>query len=195
MEQSSANRSPVRQLELDLMPTPARAPLSEAALQNIARRLLRETDCATLAERVRVRWEPKLRTSAGRACYAQALVLLNPRLLECVDGEVDRTLRHELAHLLAHFRAGHRRIAPHGAEWQRACHDLGLAHERRCHDLPWPRRKHRVRYVYRCPGCQREIHRVRPLRGRVACLTCCRQHNGGRYDERFRLAKLPAMSP
>jgi len=192
MEQSAANRSQLRQLELDLAPAPPRAPVSEAALQDLARHLLREAGCVALAERVRVRWGPKLRTSAGRACYAQTLVLLNPCLLDCADGELDRTLRHELAHLLAHFRAGRQRIAPHGAEWQRACHDLGLPHEKRCHDLPWPRRRHRVRYVYRCPRCRREIRRVRPLRGRVACLSCCRLHNGGRYDDRFRLEKLPA---
>jgi hypothetical protein len=42
------------------------------------------------------------------------------------------------------------------------------------------------RYLLRCPGCG-EIHeRVRIPRRRIACLSCCRTHNRGIYDERFR---------
>ena len=68
-----------------------------------------------------------MRSTAGMAYPRRSLVTLNPRLREFGDEEVDRTLRHELAHLLAHHRAGRRRIAPHGPEWARACRDLGLA--------------------------------------------------------------------
>jgi predicted SprT family Zn-dependent metalloprotease len=126
------------------------------------------------------------------AYAGKSLVHLNPRLREFGDGEVDRTLRHELAHLLAHHRAGRRRISPHGREWQQACRDLGLADEKRCHDLPLPRREVRARHFYRCPGCATVLRRVRPLRPKSACLACCRQHSGGRYAERFRFVKIAA---
>ena len=159
--------------------------------QETARALLRGIGCDDLAARVTVRWNSRMRSTAGTAFPAKALVHLNPRLREFGDAEIDRTLRHELAHLLAHHRAGRRRIAAHGREWRAACVELGLVDEKRCHDLPLPRRKLRATLRYRCPACGVEIARVRPLRRKSACLACCRAHNRGRYDERFRFTKLP----
>jgi predicted SprT family Zn-dependent metalloprotease len=173
-----------------LSPLPAD---SADGLEARARQLLREMNCEALAARVRVRWNPRMRSTAGTALVSKALITLNPRLRAFGDAEVDRTLRHELAHLLAHFRAGRHRIAAHGPEWQQACVDLGLTDEKRCHTLPLPRRGMEPRHFYRCPACAQELRRVRPLRGKTACLACCRKHNGGRYDDRFRVAKIAAQ--
>jgi SprT protein len=101
--------------------------------------------------------------------------------------EIDRTLRHELAHLLAQWRVGRRRIAPHGAEWRRACRDLGIDGEARCHNLPFAAKVYAVRFVYCCPKCRQEFPRVRRIRREIACLACCRKSNGGDFDPRFRL--------
>ncbi len=159
-------------------------------LEGRARELLRALNCSDLATRVAVRWNPRMRSTAGSAFVAKALITLHPRLREFGDAEVDRTLRHELAHLLAHHRAGRRRIAPHGPEWQQACRDLGLHDEKRCHTLPLPRRKFTARHYYRCPACAQEVKRVRPFHRKTACLDCCRRHNRGGYDERFRFVKI-----
>ena len=163
----------------------------DAALSQRCAELLRGVAAASLAKRVRVRWSARMRSTAGMAYPAKALIVLNPRLAEFGDEEIDRTLRHELAHLLAQDRAGRRRLAAHGAEWQRACADLGLRDERRCHDLPLPRRTLERRHLYRCAACGVEMRRARPFRRATACLACCRRHNGGRYDERFRFVKQP----
>ena len=157
-------------------------------LQQTARELLRANGAARIAE-VRVEWNSRLKTAAGRADYRQKLISLNPRLSEH-PAEIDRTLRHELAHLLAQFRAGRRRILPHGDEWREACRDLGIKGERRCHNLPFPVRRYVARFVYRCPNCRQEFPRVRRVRRAVACLACCRAHNGGEFDARFRLRLL-----
>jgi len=156
-----------------------------------SRELLHAAGAAALADRVRIEWNSRMRSTAGLAFPGRAVVRLNPRLREFGEAEIDRTLRHELAHLLAHERAGRRRIAPHGAEWRRACRDLGLADEKRTHDLPLPRRTIARRHHYRCPVCKMEIARVQPLRRGSACLECCRAHNRGRYDERFRFERIP----
>jgi SprT protein len=166
---------------------------SAAALQATARRLLLALGCQPLTDSVQVRWNPRMRSTAGTASYAHSRVTLNPRLREFGEDEIMRTLKHELAHLLAKFRAGRRRIEPHGAEWKRACRDLGLADESRCHNLPLPRRQIARKHIYRCPSCNLEIKRARPFRRRVACLDCCRKHNRGRYDEKFRLEKVRAV--
>ena len=155
-------------------------------LETEARGLLRSLGAKRIATELRVEWNPRLQTAAGRADYRQKLISLNPRLAEHPD-QVDRTLRHELAHILAQFRTARGRISPHGPEWQQACCDLGIAGEKRCHTLPFPAKRYAPRFVYRCPNCRRDFPRVRKIKRTVACLVCCRAHNGGEFDLRFRL--------
>ncbi len=182
----------------EALPAPSVAPeppprkVSAIPLQERAKALLIALGHATLAERLTVRWNTRMRSTAGMAYPGQARVTLNPRLIAFGDAEIDRTLLHEVAHLLAHERAGRRRIAPHGPEWRRACQDLGLVKETRCHTLPLPRRKVARPHRYRCPACGTHLDRVRPLRKKAACLACCKQHNGGKFDERFSLVKVRA---
>ena len=155
-------------------------------LQQTARELMRANGAARIAAELRVEWNSRLKTAAGRADYRQKLILLNPRLSEH-PAEIDRTLRHELAHVLAQFRVGRRRILPHGVEWRQACRDLGITDEKRCHNLPFPVSERARRFLYKCPNCQRDFPRTRRIKRAVACLACCRAHSGGEFDSRFRL--------
>ncbi len=187
----------------------------DRALEEKSKTVLRELGAAKLAREVRVEWNPRMRTAAGRADYRQKLISLNPLLLELDPGlarsecsigkldclkqssltsngqgdhdEIERTLRHELAHLLAQWRVGRRRIAPHGPEWRQGCRDLGIADEARCHNLPFATKAYPARFVYRCPNCRQEFPRVRRIRRAIACLACCRAYNRGEFDPRFRL--------
>ena len=161
-------------------------------LEATARQVLRSLGADKLAREVRVEWNPRLKTCAGRADYREKLISLNPLLLDHSD-ETDRTLRHELAHLLAQWRVGRRRIAPHGIEWRRACRDLGIADEPRCHNLPFASKSFPRPYVYRCPNCKEEFPRVRRIRRAIACLACCRKHNRGEFDSRFRLKLIKSQ--
>jgi len=165
---------------------PAGPTAGTAVLLQTARELLRAHGADRIARELRVEWNSRLKTAAGRADYCQKLISLNPQLFEHPT-EIDRTLRHELAHILAQFRAGRRRVLPHGAEWRQACCDLGIADEKRCHSLPFKVSESARRYVYKCPQCQRDFPRVRRIMRAVACLACCRAHNGGEFDARFRL--------
>ena len=155
-------------------------------LEGKARQLLRISGAGRIATEIRVEWNPRLKTCAGRADYRSRLISLNPLLIHH-PAEIDRTFRHELAHILAQFRAGHRRMLPHGIEWQQACRDLGVADEKRCHNLPFPASERARPYLYKCQNCKRDFPRVRRIKGAVACLACCRAHNGGEFDARFRL--------
>ena len=159
----------------------------DSRLEEIARELLSHFGAEALGRRVRVEWHPGLRTAAGRAAFHHALVSLNPRLHEHGAAEIDRTMRHELAHLLAHHRAGRRRIAPHGSEWRQACCDLGIPDEARCHTLPFAAAPRARRLLYRCPRCARDFPRVRRIRRPVACLACCSTWNGGNFARQFQL--------
>lgn len=154
-------------------------------LEKEARQLL-QPHSPRLAERVKVVWNPRMRTSAGLASYQRWEVILNPELKKISEAEVEKTLRHELAHLLARDRSGRKRIAPHGDEWRQACVDLGIPNESRTHELPFVRHSQQRKFFYRCPSCKETLSRVRKPRRKIACLACCRKYAGGKYEERFR---------
>ena len=159
----------------------------DATLERQARELLASLSTEEFAQQVRVEWNARLCSAAGRADFRRNLISLNPRLREHDAAEVDRTLRHELAHLLAQFRAGRRRVPPHGREWKKACGDLGIADEARCHTLPFPVKQRKRGFLYRCERCGKEFPRVRRIKRTVACLECCRKYNKGEFDPKSRL--------
>lgn len=157
----------------------------DSLLEESVRRVLASID-PSFALTVKAGWNRRMRTTAGVAVLTRNEIWLNPALREISTKEVERTLLHELAHLLARHRNQHRRIEPHGSEWKNACRDLGIGGEARTHALPFHARRLRRRYILRCPACGRQHERVRrPLR-LLACLACCRAHSRGIYDDRFR---------
>jgi len=176
------------QLDLAFPSTPSLVVLGrDAALEAKAREILGALDAAELAISVQVEWNARLFSAAGRADYRRKLVSLNPRLREHDAAEIDRTLRHELAHLLAQSRTGRRRVAPHGAEWRKACRDLGIGDESRTHTLPFPIKRRSRPFLYECPRCRKEFPRVRRIKRAVACLECCRKFNRGKFEKSAQL--------
>lgn len=161
---------------------------ADPLLGDFANQLLLAAGCRQL--RVSVCWNPGLRTTAGLAQWRERRIVLNPRLVEISAAEVQRTLRHELAHLLANYRIGRRHAEAHGTEWRKACADLGIPNEPRCHNLPFKRRRIERKHFYACPACSTVLARVLPLRKRVACVRCCRKHSRGRYNEKFRFKTI-----
>jgi predicted SprT family Zn-dependent metalloprotease len=149
-----------------------------------------------LARKVRVSWNPRMQTTAGRAWWPDRSIELNPKLRDCEPDELWRTLKHELAHLVAYERGRRRRhIEPHGPEWQTACADLGIPGEQPFHTLPFKRRRMKRNHAYICPNCFATIHRVKPIQRSVACYDCCRKHNHGSYHDRYRLIKTTPGAP
>ena len=178
----------LKQLELAFERTTSRPRVGcDFDLEFKARELLGQLGAERLSHEIRVEWNPRMKSAAGGADFQRRLISLNPSLMDHGGEEIDRTLRHELAHLLAQWRVGRRRIAPHGAEWRQACRDLGIADEARCHNLPFATRAYAARYVYVCPNCKEKFLRVRRIRRAIACLACCRKYNRGDFDPRFRL--------
>jgi SprT protein len=97
-------------------------------------------------------------------------------LLENGERFLDRTLPHEVAHVVANRLFGPH-IRPHGAEWQAVMQLFG-ADSSRCHDYDTSRSNTRrlTRHPYRC-GCREHaltsIRHNRILAGQVYyCRTC-----------------------
>ena len=167
-------------------------PLSgpDPRLTSLCVRWLKELELPDLARKVTVVWNRRFTSAAGVARYAESRIELNPSLVE-FEGEVDRTLKHELAHLIARNRYPNKRIAPHGREWRQACAELGIPGEGAYHDLPFKTRKRKRNYAYQCNHCLEILTRVRPLKGYCACYACCKRYNRGQYHSRFQLIQVP----
>jgi predicted SprT family Zn-dependent metalloprotease len=152
-----------------------------------------ELELPGLADRVKITWNRRMRTAAGRAFFQTDDIELNPKLQdlpeESRDREIFGTFLHELAHLVSYARADGRRILPHGPEWKQACRDLGIPDEDRCHNLDFQPRQMKRRFTYECSACGSVVERVRKIKRAVACYDCCRTHNGGHYDDRFQLVE------
>ncbi len=163
----------------------------DAALTLVAADLCRDLGLESLARSVKVSWNPRMRTAAGRAFTKSGVIELNPRLQDLPEGtretELRATFLHELAHVVASGRSGRRRIAPHGPEWRQACRDLGIPGEDRCHALDFQPRRLARKFAYSCPACGAVIQRVRRIRRRVACHPCCWKHAKGQFHPDFQL--------
>ncbi len=85
---------------------------TDESLTQTCRELLIKLDMPGMAKVVQVFWNPRLRSTAGYASYPSWRIELNPRLRE-FEGQTERTLRHELAHLVAYHRAGRRSLRAH----------------------------------------------------------------------------------
>ena len=101
-----------KQLDLTFPTGPSLVLLGrDSELERKAREMLLALDASELASSVHVEWNARLFSAAGRADYRRKLVSLNPRLREHDAAEIDRTLRHELAHLLAQARIQRNELA------------------------------------------------------------------------------------
>lgn len=152
-------------------------------------------DYKSWASKIQVYWNPKMRTTLGIAKYDELSIGLSPQLWNISTEEVQRALRHELAHLLAwKTRNKKEPFQNHGIEWKEACNALGIKGEKVFHDFPQiKRRKQHRKYKYICPVCKTALYRVRPIAKKLlACKACCVKHANGVYTQvyQFKLSEV-----
>lgn len=152
-----------------------------------ARADLAKLSTEAFARSIEVIWNGRLRTTAGRVFRGKSIVELNPLLIDISLDEARRTLYHELAHLLVHYRYPKRchRLQAHGHEWRLACAALGIPGEKATHALPFPKRTMRKHWSYTCPSCGKVIYRTRRQKVAYACAACCKRLNRGKFTKRF----------
>jgi predicted SprT family Zn-dependent metalloprotease len=113
-------------------------------------------DRSGLTERP-VKWNTRLRTTAGRADMKNRILELNPRLRMEEDAALHSTFIHELAHLIA--GPGH----GHDYHWSAICRQIG-GKSSRCHQYESMRGTPRARkHVATCAGCGFELMKARRL--------------------------------
>ena len=145
-----------------------------------------------------LRWSRRLTRAAGTIrCEKRLITLSVPLLVEpfqqpdaafdicgvrCASYEhaVREILKHEMIHLWLFEKK-----LPHGhtPAFRAKARAIGQPRTRHNIALPPPTSG----WLYRCAVCNSELHRRRRFGRPVACATCCKIHNRGRYDERFKL--------
>ena len=137
-----------------------------------------------------LRWNPRLRTTAGRFIPARrsrwtgqprekANIEIATYLLTLEDAEsfIRDTMGHEMIHYWLWVR---RRPYGHTPEFHAKMRELGVS---RYNPVP----QHRpCKHCYVCDGCGQRIW-VRKKLPKAACAACCNQHSQGRYHSKFAL--------
>ncbi len=133
---------------------------------------------------LRVFWNDRLTTTAGRAFLQRGQIELNPHLMSRAPETLDAVLVHEAAHLAA-FRLFGPNIPAHGRHWRSlmrlAGHAPEVTHRIPVDDL----RQSRTRswfYLRWCGGCGSSVLAVRVRYGR--CPSCDQR-------DRYRVWKAP----
>jgi len=124
-----------------------------ATLKAIAERCGQAWDIPDLPRRATIVYNPRLRTTLGRAMLDDNRVELNVRLLRAYPDELLGTLIHELAHLAVRMRYGNAR--PHGREFKALMRSVNMS-AAATHRLDTKRlklRRRRYVYLHRCSDC------------------------------------------
>jgi predicted SprT family Zn-dependent metalloprotease len=142
-----------------------------------------------------LRWNARLRTSAGRFIPGgRQLFSASPPIIEIAsylkheaEGEklIVDTLGHEMIHYWLWMR---RRPYGHGAEFWTKMKLMGVSRYN-----PVPKRRN-FKYVYQCGACAKEFPARRRLKA-LACAACCKAYNGGRYDKKYKLIFRRELAP
>lgn len=151
--------------------TPNRPLPGKPILIAITERLGEAWNFRGLGRKVSVRYNPRLRSTAGRALLDDCCVELNTRLLREHPEEFVGVLAHELAHIVVQLRYG--RVAPHGLHFRTLLRAVNLS-DNRTHTLPVAHLKHRRRrylYLHRCSDCGYAFI-ARSIRRNYYCRAC-----------------------
>jgi predicted SprT family Zn-dependent metalloprotease len=119
-------------------------------------------------------WSLKFDRAATRfgVCRSKLKQIGISERLAALNGEAELidTVLHEIAHALAGTQAGHGRL------WKVTAMSIGARPERCCAaDVVTPP----ATFAGTCPCCKKTVHRFQ--RRRIACGTCCRKYNAGKF--------------
>lgn len=173
---------------------------SEAALQELYGEL-NALYFEGLLPPCRIVWSRRLTRAAGNIDVRRRVMKLSvPLLVEAFESDslfarqflicgvacesspsaLREILKHEMIHLWLHEQ---NLPSGHTKEFRAKARAIGQPKTRHAIDLPRPRRG----WLYSCAHCGHEFTRRRRYGRAVACGPCCKKHNKGRFDERFKL--------
>lgn len=140
--------------------------------------------------KVPVRWSERMHALAGQYWRSKKrgweIVLSVPYHTHFPE-EVEDTLKHEMIHVWMHKTGKRKYGVMHGLEFEAEAKRIGASRYARYYEG-----MHRpYKYEWECPNCHRRS-RTR-IWVDLACGSCCREHNNGRYTRRFKLKLVKVL--
>ena len=105
--------------------------------------------------------------------------------LDKIETQILDTMLHELAHAFCVEVYGVRNGKGHGYNWQHIATQIGC-NGKRCYSSDSVN-KPQSKYTLLCESCGRETPKYKIVKRTVACGKCCKQHNNGKYTDKFKL--------
>lgn len=142
------------------------------ALLLVAERCGQVWEMPDFAARVKIAYNPRLRTTLGQAFLDDGRVELNTNLLRAHPDHLIPTLVHELAHIAVYMRYG--RVPPHGRHFRVLMAAVAM-NAKATHDLPTAkllrRRRGKFLYVHKCEDCGYSFVARKAMRN-YYCIKC-----------------------
>jgi len=164
-------KTPPTRLDVSDLWQPGDALPTGPTLSAVAERCGHIWELPDLARRVTIGYNPRLRTTLGRAMLEDNRVELNVHLLRAHPEELLVTLVHELAHLAVRMRYGN--VPPHGREFKTLMGAAGIS-AAATHKLDTEKlglRRRRYSYLHRCSDCGMMFIAGKPRRN-CYCKAC-----------------------
>lgn len=105
--------------------------------------------------------------------------------LDKVNTRIKNTILHEIAHAFCVEVYGRKYGRGHGANWKDIAKQIGCDGER-CYDGETVN-KPASKYTLICDNCERQTPKYKIVKKAFACGKCCKEHNFGRYTDKFKL--------
>ena len=105
--------------------------------------------------------------------------------LDKIHTNIQNTILHEIAHAFSVEVYGNTNGRGHGSNWKSIAKQIGCSGER-CYDgdkVNLPKSK----YTLLCDNCSKETPQHRLTKKSSACGKCCKEHNNGKYSEKYKL--------
>lgn len=146
----------------------------------------------------RIKWSRQLTRAAGNIDVQNRIIKLSiPLLIDAFDlnaqgfeicgvfcdsrqTALEEILKHEMIHLWLHQQG---LPSGHTARFRLKARQIGQPKTRHGIARPHPKSG----WIYSCKRCAAQITRRRRFGRPVACAACCKTHNNGIFDARFRL--------
>jgi hypothetical protein len=103
--------------------------------------------------------------------------------LDKIDSRIYNTMLHEIAHALSVHVYGIRFGRGHGANWVSIAKQIGCD-GKRCFEVETVNIP-KAKYSLICDSCGTERSKHRKVSRTYACARCCREHNGGKFSDKF----------
>jgi predicted SprT family Zn-dependent metalloprotease len=109
----------------------------------------------------------------AQAWFGPKIVYISKYFFEHnTDEEIDDTIKHEIAHILAGAKNRH------NSRWQQWCEIVGCrpkAFQSTPIDMPY-------KYFYQCPNCKKMFKTFRPITSKSSCGVCCKSSFNKEYE-------------